>query len=69
MSLRAFHLVFIAISAAFAVVFSAWLAGGFLREGGLLGLAGSALSLAAAVGMAVYGVRFFRRTRGLTHPG
>ena len=69
MSLRAFHLVFIALSALFAVGFGLWLADHFLREGDLRWIAGSLASLACAALMVVYGVRFFRKTRGMVNPG
>jgi membrane protein implicated in regulation of membrane protease activity len=65
MSLRIFHLFFIAMSVVLAAFVAAW-AGGQYRElhDGAYAVAGIA-SLAAAVALAVYGAAFQRKTRNL----
>lgn len=69
MSLRFFHILFVSCSAALAVGFAAWLGSRFLDDGGFVSAASALLSLASAIGMTVYGVRFYRRTRTLAGPG
>ena len=66
MSLRAFHLLFIALSVVLAAFFGAWSIGQY-RSGNeaayvLVGIA----SLASGVGLAIYGAAFQRKTRGLS---
>jgi len=69
MSLRSFHLFFIALSALFTLGFAAWLAG-------LAGAEGNPSLYVAALGcvfcaatMVVYAVRFFRKTRNMVPSG
>ncbi len=65
MSLRAFHLFFISLSAVLAAFCAAWAFSQFRMDHGLIygaGAAGSALSVA---GLALYGVAFQRKTRNL----
>ena len=69
MSLRSFHLLFIAVSVAFAVGFGAWLVENYLRDGNVLWILAVTLCLACAAGMVVYGVRFSRKTRHLNQAG
>ena len=69
MSLRFFHILFIAVSALFAAGFGAWLVEKYLREGGYLWLLAAALSLCSAAAMVVYAVRFYRKTRHLGQAG
>jgi hypothetical protein len=65
MSLRAFHLLFIALSVILAAFFAAWAAGEY-RAVHQAGYAAAGLvSIAAAVGLAVYGAAFQRKTRHL----
>ena len=65
MSLKAFHLAFILISAVLAAGFSAWCFREMSRAGGLgAGVAGI-VSAAAAVGLGAYAVRFVRKSRGI----
>jgi hypothetical protein len=66
MSLRAFHLLFIALSVVLAAFFGAWSIGQY-RAGNeavyvLVGIA----SLASGVGLAIYGAAFQRKTRGMS---
>ncbi len=62
MSLKAFHIVFITFSVSLALAYAAWAfreadsRGAWLRYGGVV-------SLAIAVGLAVYGVRFLKKMR------
>jgi len=69
MSLRIFHLFFIALSALCVLGFGVWLAN-------LAGTGGNPLWYIAAVGcllssaaMALYGVRFYRKTRSMVPHG
>ena len=65
MSLRAFHLFFIAVSVMLAAFFAAWAAGQYrsAHEAGYVLVA--VASLASGVGLAVYGAAFQRKTRKL----
>ncbi len=69
MSLRAFHILFILVSVAFALGFGAWLGENYLGDGDVSWLIGAILSLGSAAGMAVYAVRFARKTRSLNRAG
>ena len=65
MSLRAFHLFFIALSVVLAAFFAAWASGQYrLEHEPVYALAG-VLAVAAGGGLAVYGTRFQRKTRNL----
>jgi len=65
MSLRAFHLVFIAASVILTAFFAAWAAGEY-PTGHEIGYALAGVgSLASGVGLAVYGAAFQRKTRRL----
>ena len=59
MSLRAFHILFIALSVLMAVACSAW---AFVNQAGVLFGMGFGL---VAVGLVVYGVRFLAKTRNI----
>jgi hypothetical protein len=65
MSLRAFHLLFIALSIVLAAFVAAWALGQYRsgQSGGYL-LAGAG-SLASAAALAVYAGAFQRKTKGL----
>ena len=65
MSLRAFHLVFIALSVVLAAFVAAWAAGQYRVEhqGGYIVV--GAVSLAAAGVLVVYGAAFQRKTKNL----
>jgi hypothetical protein len=65
MSLRAFHLVFIAASVILAAFVAAWAVGQYRVEHDAIYLAASAACLTAAVGLAVYATAFQRKTRQL----
>ena len=65
MSLRAFHLFFIAISVILAAFFGAWALGEY-QTGHEVGYAAAALGAAACgVGLAFYGSAFRRKTKNL----
>jgi hypothetical protein len=65
MSLRAFHLLFIALSVVLAAFVAAWAVGQYrLRHEWVFGLTALG-SLLAAGGLAWYGTAFQRRTRNL----
>ena len=65
MSLRAFHLLFIALSVILAVFVAAWAAGQYRVEHQAGYAFTGALSLAGAAGLAAYGAMFQRKTRNL----
>jgi hypothetical protein len=65
MSLRRFHLFFIALSVVLAAFFAAWASGQYrLEHEAVYALAGVA-GLAACIGLAFYGAAFQRKTRNL----
>ncbi len=66
MSLRAFHLLFITLSVLLAVFCAGWAGTEFRADQGAIYALGSALSLAAAAGLAVYGAAFRKKTRRLS---
>ena len=65
MGLRAFHLLFIALSIVLAAFFGAWAIGQYRVEHRLVFIVAAVLSLAGACGLAVYGTAFQRKTRNL----
>jgi hypothetical protein len=65
MSLRAFHLLFIALSVVLAAFFAAWSSGQYRLEHEIVYAIASVGGLAACVGLAAYGAAFQRKTRNL----
>jgi hypothetical protein len=65
MSLRAFHLLFIGLSVVLTAFFAAWAAGQYQTARDMGYAAAAISSLAAGVGLVVYGARFQRKTRHL----
>ena len=65
MSLRAFHLVFIAASVGLAVFLAAWAVGQYRAQDDATYLTAGAASAAAAVGLVMYASTFQRKTRRL----
>jgi len=63
MSLKSFHIVFIALATVLSLVFAGWEFEHFLTSGDILQLAGALLAVAAAVGLVIYGIRFLRKLR------
>jgi hypothetical protein len=66
MSLRAFHLFFIALSVILAAFTAAWAGGQFNTTHQTVFLVSAGGSLAAACGLGFYAASFLRKTRGLT---
>jgi len=65
MSLRAFHLFFIAVSVVLAAFFAAWAAGQYSAGHESIYIVVGVLSLASGLGLAVYAAKFQRKTRSL----
>ena len=65
MSLRAFHLFFIAISAVLAAFCAAWAVAQYRVEPSVGYAVGAALSTLSVAGLAVYGTIFQRKTKRL----
>ena len=65
MSLRAFHLVFIALSVVLAAFFAAWASGQYQLEHEPVYALSGVLALVTGGGLAVYGTKFQRKTRNL----
>ena len=65
MTLKAFHLVFIALSALLSIGFAAYCWRGYTTGGAAGPLALAVASSGAAVLLAAYGAFFVRRMRGL----
>ena len=65
MSLRAFHLLFIALSVVLAAFVAAWATGQYRVEHEARYAAGGVLALVSGAGLAIYGARFQRKTRNL----
>lgn len=65
MSLRAFHLLFIALSVVLAAFFAAWAGGQYQLEHETLYAFTGVAALATGGALAVYGAAFQRKTRNL----
>ena len=65
MSLRAFHLFFISVSAVMAAFCCAWAFSQYKVEHAAIYAAGSAASALSVAGLAAYGAAFQRKTRNL----
>lgn len=65
MSLRAFHLLFIALSVVLAAFCAAWSVGMYGAAHQNIYLLGATSSLAGVVGLSMYGAAFRRKTRQL----
>ena len=65
MSLRAFHLFFISLSAVMAAFCSAWAFSQFRVDHQVIYGAGSVASALSVAGLAMYGAAFQRKTRHL----
>lgn len=65
MSLRAFHLFFIAVSVVLAAFVAAWTVNQYQSEPNAGYLMSGVVSLITGAGLAVYGTRFQRKTRNL----
>jgi hypothetical protein len=67
MSLKAFHVVFVASSVMLCLVFAAWAFGRYQQAGMASDLGWSIGSVAAAVGLVVYGGYFLRKLRNISY--
>jgi uncharacterized membrane protein YfcA len=65
MSLRAFHLFFIAVSIVLAAFCAAWATSQYRVDQQPEYAIGAAVAVAGAIAMAVYGARFQRKTKHL----
>jgi hypothetical protein len=63
MSLRVFHLLFIALSVILAAFFAAWAANEYRSGQPFLYVIAASVALLAGAGLAVYGTAFQRKTR------
>jgi hypothetical protein len=63
MSLRAFHLLFIALSVVLAAFVAAWAAAQYQSSHHASDVLTGVVSLACGIGMAFYGAAFQRKTR------
>ena len=63
MSLKLFHIVFISLSALLAVGFAGWEIRNYLSDGNPLALVVGIISLASAVGLVLYGIRFLKKLK------
>lgn len=69
MSLRIFHLFFIAVSALFTLGFGGWLARLAASGGNRIYYLAVLACVICAAAMLIYGVRFFRKTRNMIPQG
>jgi steroid 5-alpha reductase family enzyme len=67
MSLKAFHVVFIAASVSLAAVMAAWALGNWRSGGSPADLAWGVGSSIAAVGLIAYGAVFIRKLRHISY--
>jgi hypothetical protein len=65
MSLRAFHLFFIAVSGMLATFCAAWAIGQYRMDHASSYAVGAIISVGCAAALAVYGAMFQRKTRNL----
>jgi hypothetical protein len=65
MSLKAFHVVFIAASGMLAAFCAAWAVNQYRADGSGVYLAGALVSVASVAALAVYATMFQRKTRNL----
>ena len=65
MSLRAFHLFFIALSVILAAFFGAWAMGQYRALHETVFIVAAVGAIAGALGLAVYGTAFQRKTKNL----
>jgi hypothetical protein len=63
MSLKAFHLVFIAASVILALFFAAWAVREYQRQQEAAYLGAGAASLAGGIALALYGTAFQKKTK------
>ncbi len=66
MSLRAFHILFIALSVVLTAFFAAWAYGQYRVDPQVSYLVTAVVSLVAGVGLVVYGAAFLKKTKRLS---
>lgn len=67
MSLKAFHVVFVALATLFSVGFGVWAARAWAAGGGGEPLALAVTSFAIGVALVVYGAWFLRKMKGVSY--
>ena len=67
MSLKAFHIFFVGVSALTAFGFAAWLFNGSTTNGGVGYVIGGILSIVAGIALILYGVRFLRKLKHVSY--
>ena len=67
MSLKAFHIFFIAVSILLSFGFAGWLFQRFAAEGNILSAVGGALSVLAGIGLSLYGVRILKKLKHVSY--
>jgi hypothetical protein len=65
MSLRRFHLLFIALSVVLAAFTAAWAAGQYRVAHEMSYVVAGMMAIASGVALAIYGAKFQRKTRNL----
>ena len=63
MSLKAFHIFFIVVSALLAVGFAIWEIQRYIASHNLLQLVAGIIAIGAAIGLVLYGIRFMRKLK------
>jgi hypothetical protein len=67
MSLKAFHIVFVAISTLLAFFFAGWLLNNYLATKAVVALIGAIASAAAGVGLIWYGKIVLRKLKHISY--
>ncbi len=67
MSLKAFHVVFVAMCVVFATGFGFWAVRNYGSSGEVASLVWGIGSFAGAVGLCIYGVWFLRKLKGVSY--
>ena len=67
MSLKAFHIFFIAVSILLACGFGGWMLQRYTQDHDILTLAGGVASLLAGVALTFYGFRFLRKLKHVSY--
>jgi glycopeptide antibiotics resistance protein len=67
MSLKTFHIFFIALSILTAFGFAVWLIYGYTKSENVDQLLGGVLSIVAGAGLIVYGIRFLRKLKHVSY--
>ena len=67
MSLKAFHIFFIALSVLTAFGFAVWVISGYTKSGNTDQLIAGVISVLAGAGLIVYGIRFLRKLKHVSY--